>query len=54
VEAALKGKVLEPETVTRASLLAMEGAVDSGANKYKIELAPRVVARAILTMGEMA
>jgi xanthine dehydrogenase YagS FAD-binding subunit len=54
VEAALKGKILEPETVTRASLLAMEGAVDSGANKYKIELAPRVVARAILTMGEMA
>jgi xanthine dehydrogenase YagS FAD-binding subunit len=54
VEAALKGKVLEPETVTRASLLAMEGAVDSGANRYKIELAPRVVARAILTMGEMA
>ena len=54
VEAALKGKVLEPQTVTRASLLAMEGAVDNGANKYKIELAPRVVARAILTMGEMA
>ena len=54
VEAALKGKILEPETVTRASLLAMEGAVDNGANKYKIELAPRVVARAILTMGEMA
>jgi xanthine dehydrogenase YagS FAD-binding subunit len=54
VEAALKGKVLETETVTRASLLAMEGAVDSGANKYKIELAPRVVARAILTMGVMA
>jgi xanthine dehydrogenase YagS FAD-binding subunit len=54
VEAALKGKVLEPQTVTRASLLAMEGAVDNGANKYKIELAPRVVARAILTTGEMA
>jgi xanthine dehydrogenase YagS FAD-binding subunit len=54
VEAALKGKILEPETVARASLLAMEGAVDNGANKYKIELAPRVVARAILTMGEMA
>lgn len=54
VEAALKGKVLEPDTVRRASLLTMEGAVDHGANHYKIELAPRVVARAILKLGETA
>jgi xanthine dehydrogenase YagS FAD-binding subunit len=54
VEEALKGKVLESDTVRRASLLAVEGAVDHGANHYKIELAPRVVARAILKMGETA
>jgi xanthine dehydrogenase YagS FAD-binding subunit len=54
VEDALKGKVLEPETVHAASLLAVEGAVDHGANHYKIELAPRVVARAILKLGEAA
>ena len=54
VEEALKGKALEAETVKRASLLAVEGAVDHGANHYKIDLAPRVVARAILKMGGMA
>ncbi|MER9348551.1 xanthine dehydrogenase family protein subunit M [Mesorhizobium sp. M0227] len=54
VEDALKGKALEPETVRSASLLAVEGAVDHGANHYKIELAPRVVARAILKLGETA
>ncbi|TCL71205.1 xanthine dehydrogenase family protein subunit M [Rhizobium sp. BK251] len=54
VEDALKGKVLEPETVRKASLLAMEGAVSHGDNHYKIDLAPRVVARAILKMGETA
>lgn len=54
VEVALKGKVLEADVVRRASLLAVEGAVDHGANHYKIELAPRVVARAILKMGETA
>ncbi|MER9071759.1 xanthine dehydrogenase family protein subunit M [Mesorhizobium sp. M0904] len=54
VEEALKGKVLEPEVVRQASLLAVEAAVDHGANHYKIQLAPRVVARAILKMGETA
>lgn len=54
VEEALKGKVLDADTVRQASLLAMEGAVDHGANHYKIELAPRVVARAILKLGETA
>ncbi|WP_287094932.1 FAD binding domain-containing protein, partial [Mesorhizobium sp.] len=54
VEEALRGKLLEPDAVRRASLLAIEGAVDHGANHYKIELAPRVVARAILKVGETA
>lgn len=54
VEDALKGKLLEEDTVRAASLLAMEGAVDHGANHYKIELAPRVAARAILKLGETA
>ncbi|MER9999260.1 xanthine dehydrogenase family protein subunit M [Mesorhizobium sp. M0051] len=54
VEDALKGKMLEPDAVRAASLLAIEGAVDHGANHYKLELAPRVVARAILKMGETA
>lgn len=54
VEEALKGKALAEDAVRRASLLAVEGAVDHGANHYKIELAPRVVARAILKTGAMA
>lgn len=54
VEEALKGKTLDAANVKRASLLAVEGAVDHGANRYKIELAPRVVERAILKMGELA
>ncbi|MER8410472.1 MULTISPECIES: xanthine dehydrogenase family protein subunit M [unclassified Mesorhizobium] len=54
VEDALKGKALEPNTVRAASLLAIQGAVDHGANRYKVELAPRVVARAILKLGETA
>ncbi|HSY88787.1 MAG TPA: xanthine dehydrogenase family protein subunit M, partial [Verrucomicrobiae bacterium] len=54
VEDALRGKVLEPQAVKRASLLAVEGAVDHGANRYKIDLVPRVVARAIQKLGESA
>ncbi|RWA60886.1 MULTISPECIES: xanthine dehydrogenase family protein subunit M [unclassified Mesorhizobium] len=54
VEDALKGKTFDEATVRKASELAMEGAVDHGANHYKIELAPRVVARAILKLGETA
>ena len=52
VEEALIGKMLE--AVRRASLLAVADAVDHGGNRYKIDLAPRVVARAILKMGGMA
>ncbi|MGY5809573.1 FAD binding domain-containing protein [Rhizobium sp. LEGMi198b] len=54
VEEALKGQVLDAAAVKRASLLAVKGAVYHGANHYKITLAPRVVERAILTMGELA
>jgi xanthine dehydrogenase YagS FAD-binding subunit len=54
VEQALKGKELEPEAVKRASLLAMETAIAQGDNHYKVELAPRVIARAILKVGGRA
>jgi xanthine dehydrogenase YagS FAD-binding subunit len=54
VEKALKGKLLEPEAVKRASRLAMESAVAHGANHYKIELAPRALTRAILKVGGLA
>jgi xanthine dehydrogenase YagS FAD-binding subunit len=54
VEDALKGKALDGDIVRKASELAMEGAVDHGANQYKIALAPRVIARAILKLGETA
>lgn len=52
VEQALAGKVLDADAVDKASRLAVEGAVAHGGNHYKIELAPRVVARAILTMAQ--
>ncbi|ENN84992.1 oxidoreductase, molybdopterin binding protein subunit [Rhizobium freirei PRF 81] len=54
VERALIGKALTAEAVEKASRLAMEGAVAHGGNRYKIELAPRVIARAILRMGGLA
>ncbi|TPO11991.1 xanthine dehydrogenase family protein subunit M [Mesorhizobium sp. B1-1-5] len=54
VEEALKGKPLDEATIRKASELAMEGAVDHGANHYKIALAPRVIARAIFKLGETA
>lgn len=54
VEQALVGKALTAEAVEKASRLAMEGAIPHGGNRYKIELAPRVIARAILKMGGLA
>jgi len=54
VEQALIGKVLDAEAIEKASLLAVEGAVSSGDNHYKIDLAPRVVARAIMKVGGLA
>ncbi|APO72856.1 xanthine dehydrogenase YagS FAD-binding subunit protein (plasmid) [Rhizobium gallicum] len=54
VERALIGKTVEPAAIAKASVLAIEGAVDHGANRYKIDLAPRVVARAIERLGGLA
>jgi xanthine dehydrogenase YagS FAD-binding subunit len=54
VEEALAGKPLTDETIAAAARLAMEGAVPHGANRYKIELAPRVVARALQNVGGLA
>lgn len=51
VEAALVGRTFDEPTVRAASRLATEGAVDHGENRFKIDLAPRVVARALLTVG---
>jgi xanthine dehydrogenase YagS FAD-binding subunit len=54
VEQSLVGTVLNVVAVEEASRLSMEGAVSHGGNSYKIELAPRVVARAILKVGGLA
>jgi xanthine dehydrogenase YagS FAD-binding subunit len=51
VEAALKGRPLDEQIVRSASKLATDGAVDHGMNGFKIELAQRVVARALMTVG---
>jgi len=50
VEAALKGKKLSREAIDQAAALATEGAVVQGDNRYKLALAPRVVARAIINL----
>jgi len=54
VEQALIGKTLDARAVERASRLAVEGAVTQGDNHYKVHLAPRTIARAILTLGGIA
>ncbi|RJF78945.1 FAD binding domain-containing protein [Rhodopseudomonas palustris] len=51
VEAALVGRTFDEPTIRVASRFATEGAVDHGENRFKIDLAPRVVARALLTVG---
>jgi xanthine dehydrogenase YagS FAD-binding subunit len=51
VEAQLRGKPLARQAVEHAARQAVEGAVAHGHNRYKIDLAPRVVARAILRVG---
>jgi xanthine dehydrogenase YagS FAD-binding subunit len=53
VEDALRGRRLDERTIRDASRAAMDGAVSQGGNAFKIELAPRVVARAILKVGGM-
>jgi xanthine dehydrogenase YagS FAD-binding subunit len=51
VEAALIGGAFDEPTVRAAAKLATEGGVDHGQNGFKIALAPRVVARALLDVG---
>ncbi|MEW5420516.1 xanthine dehydrogenase family protein subunit M [Amorphus sp. 3PC139-8] len=54
VEDALRGTPLDEEAVGEASRLAVAEAVAFDGNAYKIELVPRVIARAILTLGGLA
>jgi xanthine dehydrogenase YagS FAD-binding subunit len=54
VEEALIGKPLDAGIIEKASRVAMDGAIAHGANRYKVELAPRVIARAILNLGGLA
>ena len=51
VEAALNGRPLDEQVIRSASKLATDGALARGLNGFKIELAQRVVARALLTVG---
>ena len=51
VEKAMRGKPLDEAAIRDASRFAVEGASVSSDNRYKIELTPRVVARAILSVG---
>lgn len=54
VEDALRGQPLEEDVIVAASRLCVDDAVAHDGNKYKIDLAPRVVARAILQAGGLA
>jgi xanthine dehydrogenase YagS FAD-binding subunit len=54
VEAALAGQPLEEARLRAAAALAVEGAVPRVHNGFKIELAPRVVARALMIAGGIA
>jgi len=54
VEAALKGKTLDEATLRAAAAATAEGAKSSGYNAFKIDLAPKVVARALMNVGGVA
>ena len=54
VEAALKGKPLTESTLRAAAAAAVREAKPGGHNDYKIALAPKVVARALMQVGEIA
>jgi xanthine dehydrogenase YagS FAD-binding subunit len=54
VEDVLKGKPLDEATLRSAAAASVEGAKSSGHNAFKIELAPKVVARALMTVGDIA
>lgn len=54
VEAVLKGQPYDEATLRAAAAGAVSSATSSGHNAYKIDLAPRVVARALMHAGGMA
>lgn len=54
VEASLKGKTLDEATLRAAAAASVKGAKSSGHNAFKIELTPKVVARALMTAGGIA
>jgi xanthine dehydrogenase YagS FAD-binding subunit len=54
VEAALKGKTLDEATLRAAAAVTAEGAKSSGHNAFKIDLAPKVVTRALMMVGGVA
>jgi xanthine dehydrogenase YagS FAD-binding subunit len=54
VETALVGRTLDEATLRQAAALAVEGAQARAHNGYKITLAPRVVARALMIAGGLA
>lgn len=54
VERSLRGKTLDEATLRNASAAVVEGARSSGHNAFKIELAPKVVARALMTVGDIS
>jgi len=53
IESALIGKVLDAGAIEKASQQLVDDAVSHGDNHYKVKLAPRVVARAIMKVGGM-
>lgn len=54
VEEALAGQPMEEAVLRRAALLAMEGAQPRVHNAHKVELAPKVIARALMSAGGLA
>lgn len=54
VEAGLKGKTLDEATLRAAAAATADGAKSSGHNAFKIDLAPKVVARALMMVGGVA
>ncbi|NYE25285.1 FAD binding domain-containing protein [Pigmentiphaga litoralis] len=54
VEAALIGKTLDETTLRTAAAQAMHGAAPGRHNAFKVQLAPKVVARALMTAGDIA
>lgn len=54
VEAALVGRPLDEASLRAAAAMAVEGAEPREHNRFKVDLTPRVVARALMTAGGIA